>query len=427
MRRFDHPAVHGLDGAFDDIGGFDGHRPAPFGGWLSPWDWDHLRHEVSAETRVRIAVLGPQGAGKRRLVGTLCGWAPAAGDDVDPAGGTWDDHGLFQIVDVLPAGRRAARPGSGASPVWAGPGDVDGAAAHEDRGGPDGQTAGPWAGVASVPDERLLPSPDDIAADSDLVVFVVDRPRAGDPELRRAFSRLRAIGRPMITVVSTGAASEAGVTGGGPTGPAAIDGEAHYGPQVVLDVAAGGDLARRLVPMMVDANPGIAVALGREAALARPIVTDRLVRRAALVALITGLEPIPLVDVPIQLAGQMKLLARLATAHGHAGGDGERAVMASLGGGLAGRYAFQQLAKLVPISGWIVSGLLGGLTTWMLGQVAAAHFAGRLALPVRRWPWRGGPAPRRRRRWTRPGLAAGRPASWRGLAHRVSRRRARHP
>jgi len=85
-------------------------------------------------------------------------------------------------------------------------------------------------------------------------------------------------------------------------------------------------------------------------------------------------QPIPLVDLPVQLAAQMKLLARLAALYDRPAGEGGREVMASLAGGLAVRLGVQQLVKLVPISGWIASGLLGGAATVALGKAAVARW-----------------------------------------------------
>jgi uncharacterized protein (DUF697 family) len=92
-----------------------------------------------------------------------------------------------------------------------------------------------------------------------------------------------------------------------------------------------------------------------------------------------GLEPVPLLDIPIQLAAQMRMLFKLAALHGRLEpGDGSREMVAAVAGGLGVRLAAQQAAKLVPLLGWVVSGLLSGLTTWFLGWAAVAYLNGSL-------------------------------------------------
>lgn len=373
---------------------------------------------------------------------TLRGWpADAVDDAVAPDGprAAWDDQGLFQIVDLDLAGGGSGMAESGSGSTT--PEPPMPAASQAWTSLPEaGEWHTTWSPGVRGP-ESVVPSRQPagaIAAASDLVVFVVDGARHSEPAACRAYSRLRAAGRPLIAVVNV-----AGIAAGEPEHATAPD---HpLAPVAWADVGNTEQLARCVVPLMVDACPAMAVALGREAVVARPVVVDRLVRRAALVALATGLEPIPLVDVPLQLAGQMKLLARLAAVHGRAGGDDGRGVMTSLGSGLVARYAFQQAVKLVPVAGWIASGLIGGLTTWMLGQVAAAHFAGRLALPragrlaplrlgmPRRSGMRADASPARRPRvprpWQRHGTSRGWIISrWRALrGRRGAGRRPRRP
>jgi len=75
----------------------------------------------------------------------------------------------------------------------------------------------------------------------------------------------------------------------------------------------------------------------------------------------------------------MRLLLRLAALHGQLeAGDGNRELIVTVAGGLGLRLAVQQVAKLVPVLGWVVSGLLSGLSTWLLGRAAVAYFDGSL-------------------------------------------------
>jgi uncharacterized protein (DUF697 family) len=99
---------------------------------------------------------------------------------------------------------------------------------------------------------------------------------------------------------------------------------------------------------------------------------------------LTGLEPVPLLDIPIQLAAQMRMLLKVAALHGRLeAGDGSREFLTAVAGGLGIRLAAQQAAKLVPVLGWVVSGLLSGMTTWLLGQAALAYLDGSLETQTR--------------------------------------------
>ncbi len=51
-----------------------------------------------------------------------------------------------------------------------------------------------------------------------------------------------------------------------------------------------------------------------------------------------------------------------------------------LSAGLALRYATQQLVRLAPGVGWLLSGVLSGVSTWLLGRTLLLHYS--RALPM---------------------------------------------
>jgi len=51
-----------------------------------------------------------------------------------------------------------------------------------------------------------------------------------------------------------------------------------------------------------------------------------------------------------------------------------RSTMLTLLGGLGLRYLAQQLVKLVPVLGWLVSGVLSASSTWLMGWAAVTYF-----------------------------------------------------
>jgi uncharacterized protein (DUF697 family) len=149
----------------------------------------------------------------------------------------------------------------------------------------------------------------------------------------------------------------------------------------VLPVSArdGFGIESLLLPRILDAHPALILALGRELPSLRHSAAARIVRHAAVLSGLTGMEPVPLVDIPVQWAAQMRMLLKLAALYGRLeSGDGTQELVVAVAGGLGLRLVAQQAAKLVPLLGWIVSGVVSALTTWCLGQAAVTYLNGSL-------------------------------------------------
>jgi uncharacterized protein (DUF697 family) len=112
-----------------------------------------------------------------------------------------------------------------------------------------------------------------------------------------------------------------------------------------------------------------------------------LIGRAAIINGFLALEPVPLIDLPFQIMNLVGLMLRIGAVYNRPPTvTYRREVVAAVAGGLVGRYAAQQAAKLVPVVGWVVSGLIGISCTWLLGQAAVAYFeAGGDAAVAQRW------------------------------------------
>jgi small GTP-binding protein len=309
------------------------------GSLFSPWDWEQVRQEVEQECQARIAIVGMGDAGKSTLFNRLRGWdvSPVGSWRDDSAGVVQEDLGAFLLVD-LPATEPDTT-------HW--------------RGNGFGETG--WVSLT----------------ETDLVVFVLDATHQLSPTTYQWFSRIRALRRPLLATVNKVDVLDGSVE------EVRRDLERHLATSVIpISALEGTNIEELLLPRMIDANPSLAVPLGREIIGVRRVAAARLIRRTAILSAVTGVEPLPLLDIPIQLATQMKLLMRLAALHGQAGAtDGSRELLASVAGGLGVRFGIQQLAKLFPVLGWAASGLLSGLTTWMLGWAAVAYFDGRLPAP----------------------------------------------
>src|SRR5579885_3195475 len=129
----------------------------------------------------------------------------------------------------------------------------------------------------------------------------------------------------------------------------------------VLPISAiqGTNIVEDLIPAMIDVSPEAAVMLGRELPAFPRMAVDKIIRNSVLLSLAAGLEPVPLVDIPILLGTQIRLVLRIAAIYGEPfSASRAREVVAVITGGLALRYAAEELAKLIPFGGDLVSGAI---------------------------------------------------------------------
>lgn len=305
-------------------------------GWLDQLDWIGLRQEVETEARAEITLLGLGNAGKSTLFNSLRGWPVT----VTALKLGWlaqtveEPMGLFTLIDL-----------------------------PEDGNLDDGLL------------ERLERSA--------LLVYLLDgavgcsRREPAEAIVRRAdcrwISRLRATGRPLLVALN-----KADLWAARPEVVLASV-EQRLGAEV-LPVSAydSPEVQRRFLERMVEACPHLAVPLGREIAAFRRLVAQRLIRRAALLCGLVSVEPIPLVDLPVQVGAQVGLVARIGAIYDHPpASDYSKELVLTGAGSVALRLMAQQAAKAVPVLGWAVSGLLAAATTWLVGQTALAYFEGR--------------------------------------------------
>ncbi len=137
----------------------------------------------------------------------------------------------------------------------------------------------------------------------------------------------------------------------------------------------GTNVSEDLIPAMIDASPEAAVVIGRELPAFRRAAVGKIIRNSTMLSLAAGLEPVPLVDSPILLGTQIRLVLRIAAIYGEPlTASRAREVVATITAGLALRYAAAQAAKLVPFGGDLVSGAIAAAGTWALGQVMVEYF-----------------------------------------------------
>jgi uncharacterized protein (DUF697 family) len=189
------------------------------------------------------------------------------------------------------------------------------------------------------------------------------------------YSRIKALGRPVAAVLSKSDLLEQESCG-----QEAVSRLAQRLVATVTPVCALNEEEATLAVLgrLLEANPKLLVALGRELPAIRRQAARKLINQTVLFAALAGLQPVPLLDLPLQLGLQMRMLLRLDSLYGRSQtGDTHRELIASLAGGMAVRLIAQTLVKFVPVLGWAISGALSGLAAWLLGWGAVAFLDGQ--------------------------------------------------
>jgi small GTP-binding protein len=290
--------------------------------FMSLTKWDAFQGEIRDELERKIAIVGLPNVGKSTLFNTLRGQRLSAVSDKE---GTTTSlirgtFGPFVLIDT--------------------PGHL-----------PEVQRAG--------------------VDESSVVVLLLDAPRGIRPEDRALLRDLRRIGKPLVVALNKVDALRAD--------PDDVAGEvaARLGVNDVIPISArsGANVGEELVPALIEASPDAALSIGLALPGFRRAAAQRIVRNAALISLAAGLEPIPLVDIPILLGNQIRMVLRIAAVYGEPmDARHTRELVTTIIGGLALRYLAEEAAKMVPIGGDVVAGAIAAAGTWTLGQVAIEYF-----------------------------------------------------
>lgn len=293
-------------------------------GWLhdfgDQWGrWDGVAAEVGQESQARVILTGLTGAGKSTLFNWLRGW-----------------------IVSLPEVRLG------------------------EQGDMSVEAFGAFA-LADLPESDRLPIEDllSLLGDPALVVYLLDGRLGVTQSDFRWIAHLRASGRPLVIAVNK---SELVAD------PDALLAEVHrrVGVRAVAISAQDGlNVEEALLPAMLDAAPHLAVTLGREVGSLRRQAARRVIRRAALFAGMLSAQPLPVLDIPAQIAIQAGVMMRVGAAYGHAPANGiSREVLVAGACVLCVSYLTQTLLKFVPLLGWAINAVLGAVATWLLGEVA---------------------------------------------------------
>jgi uncharacterized protein (DUF697 family) len=122
-------------------------------------------------------------------------------------------------------------------------------------------------------------------------------------------------------------------------------------------------------------------ALAARLPVLRPAVCDELIRSfARRNALIAAAVFVPGVDMPVLTLNEIRLVLRLALAHGQEL-NGQRAVelLGVVGAGFGFRAVARELLDLVPLAGWTVKAGVAYAGTKTVGEAAVRYFEARAA------------------------------------------------
>jgi len=212
-----------------------------------------------------------------------------------------------------------------------------------------------------------------------VIVFLLDATKGLQAQDRELYETIKKMNKPTILAVNKVDALSGGESGD----RLAIEVAVMLGAAGVIPISArtGENVAEELIPAMIAASPEAALVIGRELPGYRRSAAQHIIRNATLLCLAAGLEPIPLVDIPILLGTQIRLVLRLAALYGEQVDSANatkqaRELVAIMAGGLGFRYLAEQAAKAVPFGGDLIAGAIAGAGTWAMGQVALEYYEG---------------------------------------------------
>jgi small GTP-binding protein len=301
-------------------------------------NWRDLEAQIDAETRARLVIVGPVNAGKSSLFNVLQGRDIS---DVSPVPGTTrqlvtESFGPFTLIDT------------------------------------------PGLGEASGNDRTRIAH--EAIQHADLVILLLDAVagvREADVQIYR---QIKQDGKAALVVLN-----KLDLIRNRERASVLSDAEYKLETSVIgISAKTGEGVAERVMRAVIEMQPNIAVAVGRALPDYRQSAVNRVIREAATVAGGIALEPVPLIDVPLLISHQLRMVLRIAAIYGeplnvqHA-----RELISTIAGGVGIRYVGEQAAKFIPGPGWLVSAAFAVGGTVAIGKAADAYFESEKKLDAR--------------------------------------------
>jgi small GTP-binding protein len=223
--------------------------------------------------------------------------------------------------------------------------------------------------------------------EASVIVFLLDATRGLQEQDKELYAAIKKLNKPVIIAVNKVDTLSGGGTGDVLANDIAVQLET---PGVIpISARTGENLASELIPAMIEASPDAALVIGRELPGYRRQAAQRIIRNHTLASLAVGMEPIPLIDIPILLGTQIRLVLRLGALYGEDMDSSDalkhaRELLITIVGGATMRLLAEQAAKAVPFGGDFVAGAIAGAATYSIGQVALEYYdAGKRLSPSR--------------------------------------------
>lgn len=214
--------------------------------------------------------------------------------------------------------------------------------------------------------------------EASVIVFLLDATRGLQDQDKELYAAIKKLGKPTIIAVN-----KVDTLKGGTGDVLANEIAVQLGTPGIIPISArtGENIASELIPAVIEASPDAALLIGRELPVYRRAAAQRIIRNATLASLVVGLEPIPLIDIPILLGTQIRLVLRLGALYGEEMDSTDamkhaRELLITIAGGASMRFLAEQAAKAVPFGGDFVAGAIAGAATYSIGQVALEYYDG---------------------------------------------------
>ena len=212
-----------------------------------------------------------------------------------------------------------------------------------------------------------------------VIVFLIDATTGLQDKDRELYAAIKKLNKPTIIAVNKVDTLKGLNAGDALANEIAVQLET---PGIIpISARTGANIDSELLPAMIEASPEAALIIGRELPAYRRAAAQRIIRNSTLASLVVGLEPIPLIDIPILLGTQIRLVLRLAALYGEEMDSTDamkhaRELLITIAGGAGMRFLAEQAAKAVPFGGDFVAGAIAGAATYSIGQVALEHYDG---------------------------------------------------